>query len=177
MTEQQTPPTQESAQTEPAVDVRPNDAPASAELENARQEAKKNLEGWQRSMAEFQNYKKRVEREMKDSYQNASTDVIKSVLPIIDDFERAMSNLPEHLKSEAWLEGVSLIQRKFGRLLEEYHVDVLDPVGQLFDPNQHQAIGMEESTEVESGHVTSTLQRGYAVGDRVLRPAIVKVAQ
>lgn len=148
-----------------------------AELEAARKEAQTNLEGWQRTLAEFQNYKRRVDREVKDSYQNASLDFLKSLLPIMDDFERAMSNVPETIANDTWLSGMKLVFRKFQKLLEDNNVTILDPVGQPFDPNLHQAIGAEDSTEVESGHVTTTLQKGYVTGDnKVLRPALVKVA-
>nr|PZN52905.1 MAG: nucleotide exchange factor GrpE [Chloroflexota bacterium] len=147
------------------------------ELEALRTEAQKNLEGWQRTLAEFQNYKRRIEREARESYQMATFDVLKNLLPIVDDFERAMNNVPESLRNEAWLEGISLIQRKFIRVLEDYDVTAVDPVGEPFDPNLHQAVGADETTDVESGHVTETLQKGYVSGDRVLRPAMVKVAR
>ena len=107
----------------------------------------------------------------------ATFDVLKNLLPIVDDFERAMNNVPESLRNEAWLEGISLIQRKFIRVLEDYDVTAVDPVGEPFDPNLHQAVGADETTDVESGHVTETLQKGYVSGDRVLRPAMVKVAR
>jgi len=147
------------------------------ELEALRTEAQKNLEGWQRTLAEFQNYKRRIEREARESYQMATFDVLKNLLPIVDDLERAMNNVPESLRNEAWLEGISLIQRKFIRVLEDYDVTAVDPVGEPFDPNLHQAVGADETTDVESGHVTETLQKGYVSGDRVLRPAMVKVAR
>jgi molecular chaperone GrpE len=160
---------------EPAVETTPED-PASAEVEKLRQESKTNLEGWQRTLAEFQNYKRRTERETRDSYQNATFDVMKSLLPIIDDFERAMANVPEELDGNAWLQGVTLIQRKFSQVLSEYHVEPIDPKGEPFDPTRHQAIGTEESSEYEAGIVSSVLQKGYIAGEQVLRPAIVKVA-
>lgn len=134
------------------------------------------LEGWQRTRAEFANYKKRVEKEMRESHQRGAHDAIAKVLPILDDFERALSNLPEDLKENSWVSGVSMVQRKFEKLLQEYNVEVLDPVGEVFDPNRHEAIGMEASDQYESGYVTVTLQKGYTSGDRVLRPALVKVS-
>ena len=76
-----------------------------------------------------------------------------------------------------WLEGVAAIQRKFKKILDEHGVTIIDPVGEVFDPSRHEAIGVDSETEAESGHVTVTLQKGYASGDRVLRPALVRVAQ
>ncbi len=70
-----------------------------------------------------------------------------------------------------------MIQRKLNKILENYNVTVLDPTGEPFDPNLHEAIGMEDSDDVESGHVTATMQKGYVLGERVLRPALVRVAK
>jgi molecular chaperone GrpE len=151
------------------------DAPES--LEALQAQAKEYLEGWQRARAEFANYKKRVERDMKDTYQNASGDALKSILPIIDDFDRALANMPEELKDNPWVSGVSMIQRKFAKLLEDFGVTLIDPTGQPFDPNLHQAIGTDDVEGVASGHVTKTEQKGYAIGDNVLRPALVRVNQ
>ncbi|MCA9883632.1 MAG: nucleotide exchange factor GrpE [Anaerolineae bacterium] len=147
-----------------------------AQLEVARQEAKTNMEGWQRARAEFINYKKRTDREMKLSFERASLDTIAKVLPMIDDFGRALENVPDELKDNAWVNGTSLILKKFDKLLEDYQVEVLDPVGQPFDPRMHEAIGMDDSSDYDSGIVTTTLQRGYVSGEHVLRPALVRVA-
>jgi molecular chaperone GrpE len=187
VTNKQTPPNSDGNKTdhdrnaEAAVETVDNGTASANGLDDqlaaALKEAQVNLEGWQRTLAEFQNYKRRTERDLKDSYQNASLDVLKNLLPIIDDFERAMSNVPESIQGQSWLEGITLIQRKFNKLLEDNNVQSIDPVGDVFDPNLHQAIGHEEAEGIESGHVTTTLQRGYVSGDRVLRPAIVKVAE
>lgn len=185
MTDSNKPPVNDGADQEKdavsqATAEKPVDGSSTAlddELAAARKEAQTNLEGWQRTLAEFQNYRRRTEREQKDTYANATQDVLKSVLPIIDDFERAMDHVPKEVEGQTWLSGISLIQRKFRKLLEDFNVELIDPVGEPFDPNRHQAIGQEASSEHESGHVTETLQKGYVAGDRVLRPAIVKVAE
>lgn len=130
----------------------------------------------QRTRAEFANYKKRVEREISESKQRGALDAITKTLPVIDDFERAMQNVPPDLQAHSWVSGVGLMLRKFEKLLNEFEVEVIDPVGQVFDPSRHEALGMDESDTIESGHVTVTLQKGYASGDRVLRPALVRVA-
>jgi molecular chaperone GrpE len=142
----------------------------------AQTQAQEYLEGWQRARAEFANYKKRVEREMKDSYGSAAGAVLKDILPALDDFERAMSNVPEHLQGDPWVGGVGMILRKLNKVLDDYNVTVIDPTGEPFDPNRHEAIGTEDSSEVPTGHVTATMQKGYVLGDRVLRPALVRVA-
>jgi molecular chaperone GrpE len=140
-------------------------------------QAQEYLEGWQRNRAEFANYKKRIEREMKDNHANAAGSVLRDILPAIDDFERAMSNTPEALKDDKWVGGVGMVLRKFNKILDDYNVIVLDPVGEPFDPNRHEAIGMDDSEDVATGHVTATMQKGYVLGDRVLRPALVRVAK
>ncbi len=130
----------------------------------------------QRTRAEFANYKKRTEREMGEARRRGSLDVVTSLLPLIDDFERALDNVPQDLKDNAWVSGVTLMLRQFEKLLGEYEVVTINPTGEAFDPTCHEAIGMEDSEDVESGHVTTTLRKGYSSGDRVLRPALVKVA-
>ena len=142
----------------------------------AQQEAQSNKDGWQRARAEFANYKKRIERERIELFQRASLDTLKALLPIVDDFDRAFESVPEDISDNPWIGGVSMIQRKFVTLLEQYEVEAIDPTGDLFDPNLHQAIGTEDSDEVESGRVTETLQKGYRAGDKILRLALVKVA-
>lgn len=146
------------------------------QLEEAQQQAKAHFEGWQRERADFSNYKKRVEREMKEIQQNTTSSTLMALLPVLDDFERAMSNLPESMKGNPWLDGISAIQRKFQKILDDYNITIIDPVGEAFDPSRHEALGTDTGTKIESGHVTVTLQKGYASGDRVLRPALVRVA-
>ena len=145
-------------------------------LIDAQKEAAVNREGWQRAQADFANFKKRTERERGELFQRAALDTLGALIPIIDDFDRAFETVPEALSDDPWFDGVSIIQRKFMSLLENFEVEVIDPTGELFDPNWHQAIGAEASDEVESGYVIETLQKGYRAGDKVLRLALVKVA-
>lgn len=164
---------------EPAEDgTEPADAPPPQgdELDRALAEAEKNRQGWQRTLAEFQNYKRRIEREQQMVQQRAAHDVLTKLLPIIDDFERAMSSLPEDLADNAWLSGITLIQGKFRKLLEDHEVEAIDPTGDPFDPTLHQAIARDDSDEVESGHIIETLQKGYRSGSIILRAALVRVA-
>ncbi len=143
---------------------------------NTQNEAQKNKEGWQRTLAEFQNYKRRMEREQKDISQRIALETLAKILPIMDDFERALGSTPSELEGNPWMNGVSLIQGKFRKLLEEHNVTTLDPVGEVFNPNHHQAISMADSDEHKSGHVIETLQKGYISGETLLRPALVRVA-
>ena len=142
----------------------------------AQQEAQSNKDGWQRAMAEFANYKKRETRKQRERFQRASLDTLESLLPVIDDFDRAFENVPQDIRENPWFDGVAMIQRKLETLLEKYQIEAIDPTGEPFDPNFHEAIGADDSADVESGHVTATLQKGYRAGKTMLRPALVRVA-
>lgn len=166
----------EEAVEEDGSQTESGDSDLHAQLEEALKQSAANKEGWQRARAEFANYKKRAEREKQEGSKRGALDVLTKLLPIFDDFERAMENVPEELAENPWVSGTSLILRKYEKILEEYDVVVVDPVGELFDPRMHEAIGMEDSDDIESGHVTTTLQKGYMSGERVLRPALVRVA-
>jgi len=146
------------------------------ELEQVKKESQTNLDGWQRSRAEFTNYKRRTAQELLESRERGATDALAKILPAIDDFERALSTVPEGLKDDPWINGASLIFKNLQKILDEYKVDVIDPVGEEFNPNFHEAVGTDDSDEYESGTVTTTLQKGYRSGERVLRPALVRVA-
>lgn len=147
-----------------------------AELTKAKTEAAEYLEGWQRARAEFANYKKRVERDQAYVYQNAASSVIRRYVELIDDLERALKNRPQEGDGLAWAGGIELIYRKFLAILESEGVTQMDPTGELFDPNLHEAVTSENSPEHESGAIIEVLQKGYLIGDRVLRPAMVRVA-
>ncbi len=148
-----------------------------ADYQKLETQSQEYLDGWQRARAEFANYKKRVERDLKDNYQNATGDVLKSLLPVMDDFDRATINVPEDLLGHPWVSGIEMIHRKMGKVLDDFGATVIDPVGEEFDPNLHEAIGQDADSDMDSGHVTVTMQKGYMVGDRVLRPALVRVAR
>jgi molecular chaperone GrpE len=144
------------------------------QLEEAEAKAAENLDGWQRSQAEFINYKNRVQRDRELDYASMKGDIIKKVLPVLDDMERALANRPE---GDSWANGMELIVRKFQTILENEGVKRIEATGQPFDPNFHEAISSEPNDEVESGHVIEVMQNGYMLGERVIRPAMVRVAQ
>ena len=101
-----------------------------------------------------------------------------SLLPVIDDFDRAFENLPEDLSESSWVESISMIQANFEKWLGKCQIEAIDPVaGDRFDSNFHQTIGAQDSDEVESGHVTETLRKGYQAGEIVLRDALVRIAR
>jgi molecular chaperone GrpE len=146
------------------------------EIEKLRTESQTNLDGWQRSRAEFSNYKRRTQQQLADSKKTGALEALGKILPVVDDFERALDSIPEEFKEHAWTSGTALILKNIQKVLDEYNVEILDPVGEEFDPMMHEAIGMDDSGEYASGLVTTTLQKGYKSGDKVLRPAMVRVA-
>jgi molecular chaperone GrpE len=145
-------------------------------LADAQAQASEYLDGWQRSRAEFANYKKRAEKEREEIYQNAALETLRKLLPIIDDFDRAVASVPADKANDELIRGFSLIHHKLLTLLDNAGVKVINPVGEAFDPAFHEAIGRDESSDVTSGHITVVLQKGYVYGDKVLRPALVRVA-
>ena len=145
-------------------------------LSDAQAKASEYLDGWQRSRAEFANYKKRAEKERDETYQNATVETLRKLLPIFDDFDRAVANVPADKADNDLIKGFSLIHRKLLSLLDNAGVKAINPVGEEFDPAFHEAIGRDESSDVHSGHITVVLQKGYVYGEKVLRPALVRVA-
>ena len=148
----------------------------SARLEQAEARAAEYLDSLQRERAAFQNYKRRTERERADQAKVAEARLLLKLLPVLDDFYRAMDAVPQDRRDE-WFEGVALILRKLERYLQDAGVTEIEAVGQPFDPNYHEVVGMDGESEAESGTVTDVLRRGYMQGERVLRPALVRVAE
>lgn len=146
------------------------------QLEETRARETEYLDGWRRARAELANARKRFEREQEQAYTNAKAYLLTRLLPIADDFERAFATLPDNLLGLTWIEGVLLIQRKLQLLLEQEGVTPIQAEGQPFDPLLHQAVTHEPSDSVPEGHIIGELQRGYRLGEQVLRPTMVRVS-
>lgn len=147
------------------------------ELGKAKAESKANLEGWQRERAEFSNYKKRIDRENSCLNQTITGSVIKKYLVILDDIELALKNKPTSADGAAWAEGIELIARKLQSILDSEGIERINQNKVLFDPNLHEAISNEEAPGFESGEIIEVVRQGYKLGDRILRPAMVRVAR
>jgi molecular chaperone GrpE len=151
---------------------------AQADRERLTAQAAENLDGWQRARAEFANYKRRVESERAEVAASAGAEALKRVLPAVDDFERAMQTVPDDLKDNPWVNGVLMVQRKLNAALEQSGItSIATNPGDLFDPNVHEAVTHEDSDQFGSEQIIGEVQRGYKIGDRVLRPAMVRVAR
>jgi len=138
--------------------------------EKARAEA--NLMGWQRAQADFINYKRRAEQEKDEISQFANSILILNLLPILDDWERALASIPDDQANLGWVGGVRLIERKFRGILEAEGLSPITAVGEPFDPTQHEAAMQGKGKE---GIVIAELEKGYKFRDRVIRPAKVVV--
>jgi len=146
------------------------------QLAEAKAENTRLVDGWQRTAAEFANYRKRVDRERADTYDLAAVETLKKLLPVIDDFDRAIQNVPADQTSGLAYDSLKLLHRKLINLLETIGVKTINPVGETFNPAYHEALGQDEGTGAPSGQVTVVLQKGYVHGDRVLRAAMVRVS-
>ena len=155
------------------------------ELEAAKAQAAEYLEGWQRARAEFANYKRRVEKEQSEAYQSATSRVIGRFVDVLDDFNRAAQDKPADSGDAVayaaalaqWAAGVTLIQRKLQNILDVEGVERIKAEGQTFDPALHEAVTHEDSADHQPGQIIAVLRQGYRIGDKIIRPALVRVAK
>jgi molecular chaperone GrpE len=154
-----------------AADAPPE--PALAELQRERDDYQ---DRWLRKSAEFDNYRKRIDRERREHGDQAVTAMLLELIRVVDDFDRALT-VDAGESGAAYRKGVELIHAKLNDLLKKHGVRPMDAVGADFDPNLHQAVMQEESPGRRDGEVIEEMQKGYMIGDRLLRPAMVKVAK
>jgi molecular chaperone GrpE len=131
---------------------------------------------WMRKTAEFDNYRRRVDRERREQADATVVDLLQELLLVVDDFDRALT-MDGDTRDDAYRKGVELIHGKLHDLLRKHGVRPIDALGADFDPNLHQAVIHEASPDHREGEVIGELRRGYMMGDRLLRPAMVKVAK
>jgi molecular chaperone GrpE len=144
------------------------------QLEAQQAKAAEYLENWQRSHADFVNYRRRAESERADLIAFGNATLLGKVLPVLDDFDLALANVPEEARATPWVEGITLIQRKLQRLLESEGVTPIEALGQPFDPKLHEAVVLDEGAS-EPHTVVEELRKGYRLRDRILRPTLVRV--
>lgn len=146
-------------------------------LEQLEAQAAEYLDGWQRARAEFVNYKKRVERERAESRARIAAELLTRYLDVLDDLDRTITEMPEDIADTPWSHGLQMVYQKMQLLLESEGVETIDALGESFDPNFHEAISFEESEDYDEGQVVDVIQKGYMLGERVLRPAMVRIAK
>lgn len=148
-----------------------------SELEDFRIKADEYLDGWQRARAEFSNYKKRVQKEREETRTFITAEILTKYLDVVDDFKRALDDQPSDDEIGAWAEGIDMIYRKLKGILEAEGVEEISAEGEAFDPNFHEAITFEESDDHNEGEILGVVQPGYQIGNRIIRPAKVRVAK
>ncbi len=177
------PPAEDGEETGPIpIASKAADESAASETEKLKAERDALLDRLARLQAEFDNARKRAVREQQDFREFAAADVIKNFLPILDSFERALkaggdSNSNSNSNSNEFRNGIELIYRQFQDALQKIGVQPIVSVGQPFDPRVHEAVEMVDTSEVPDHHVLDELQRGYKYKERLLRPAMVRVAR
>jgi molecular chaperone GrpE len=169
----------ENQQQDDQLKDNPPEDQSSSDAEQKMNELKDQL---LRTLAEFDNYKKRSEREMSDMAKYSITNFAKDLLGVADNFGRALDAMPSDISNESQLikslaDGIKMTESELGKAFKKHGVEKIDPLNQSFDHNLHQAIMEVEVDGVEAGTVTEVLQSGYKLHDRLLRPAMVKVAK
>ncbi len=167
-----------TAEAEAAVKEEPQGPSLEEQLAASQEEAKKNWDLYLRERANLENFRKRAQRDKEDLARFANEGILKEILPVLDNLERAV----EHARQgegagEGLLEGVDMTLTQFRKVLEKFNVKPVDSLGQPFNPAWHEAMGQLESAEQPANTVVQELQKGYQLNDRLLRPALVMVAK
>jgi molecular chaperone GrpE len=152
-----------------------------AELKRLQAQVSEAHEALARRQADFENYRKRIERERGEAYNRVVAEVAGKLLPVVDNLSRALEaersvEASESKEFRHFLRGVELISKQLNEVLESFGVQPIVAIGERFDPHIHEAVVTEDSAEYEPDTIISEMQRGYRIGDRLLRPAMVKVA-
>jgi len=145
------------------------------ELADVRAKSEEHLYNWQRSAADFSNYKRRTDEERATVAQFGTAVLVGKLLAVLDDFDRALESVPPDAH-DAWIEGVQLVERKLRTVLESEGVTPIEALGMPFDPNLHEAVAHEPTADHPDNQVIGEIQRGYRLHDRVIRPSLVRVA-
>jgi len=171
-------PSEESTSAPAEPDAAPAAEPEPADpLESARAEAQRYREQLLRTAADFDNFKKRIRREMEDGERRAREDLLKDLLPVFDNLERAAQHAGTASDVKSLADGISMVLRIFSDTLGRIGIERVAAVGQPFDPAVHEAVQQLETTEHAPGTVAAEVQAGYRFGDRLVRPAMVVVAK
>lgn len=174
---------EETTETQPTETAPTKDQPS--EIDSLRQQleeecakASEYYDQWLRSVAELRNYKKRVQQEQQQLIREANAELVSHLLPVLDDFERAMTVLPDaQLRQFTWVEGIQLIYHRLQSILQQHGLQAIEALGQPFDPYFHEGILYEQVSANQDQIVLQELQRGYKFQERVLRPTLVKVGR
>ena len=148
-----------------------------ATLEEKTEEIRAMKDKYLREVAEMENHKKRLARDMMDQLQYANENILKELLPVLDNLDRAITHMKTAPELADWVEGVDLTYKQCIDLLKKFGVSPIPSVGELFDPSRHQAVTYLDTNDQPENHVAEELQKGYLFHERVLRPSMVAVAR
>jgi len=146
-------------------------------LETALKERDEYRDQFMRALADLQNYRRRAAKESEETRKYATTELVRQLLPVLDNFERSLAYLASGASPESVLEGLRAVDRQLRAVLESVRLEKIEPTGQPFDPEHHEAVALETSSEHPEGTVLEVLEPGYRMGERVIRPARVKVTK
>jgi molecular chaperone GrpE len=149
--------------------------PVNPELQAVRDEAEATFARYQRLAADFENYKRRTRQDLTDRTQFANEELLRKLLPLRDNLQRALEHAPEGVDPN-WFEGIKMVVHQFDDVLQAQGLSTIPAVGEKFDPAQHEAIASQETDEHEEGTIVEEMQPGYRLHNRVIRPTLVKVA-
>jgi molecular chaperone GrpE len=147
------------------------------QLETMSAEVEEHKEKWLRALADFENYRKRIDRDWTKKVKEANEELLRLLLPVLDSFERGFETAEENPDASSFVDGMKLVYQQLKSILEAADVTVVDPVGEPFDPSKHDALMQLDSKDIPSNHVVQVLEKGYLLGEKVLRPAKVSVAK
>lgn len=175
--------TEEAEATEETAEVETNEAEAEGSeevsetaVDEADGKLKEAVEKYQRLFAEFDNFRKRTDKEKAARYDMGAKDVVEKILPVLDNFELALKNVPDDKEASAFAEGMEMIHKQFVKVLEDLGVTPIEAVGKEFDPNFHNAVMHVDDEEAGDNIVVEEFQKGYMYKDHVVRYSMVKVA-
>ncbi|MGH2443845.1 MAG: nucleotide exchange factor GrpE [Chloroflexota bacterium] len=161
---------------EDAASADVSDAELQVRLQEAEQRISELQDRWHRAAADLVNLRKRTEQDRGDMEKFASMMVVAELLPVLDNFERALATIPANLSMLTWIQGVMLIERHVRAILERQGLSVIEAANAAFNPSLHEAISEKSTKEVQPGQITEVYQQGYTMHGRVIRPALVEVA-
>ena len=147
------------------------------QIDELKEKNQEYSDGWQRERADFDNYRKRIQRNQEQEKENLHIEIIKEYLVIHDDLELALKNVPQNLEGQEWVMGIALILQKMNKILEDKGIQPIEGENGIFNAQEHEAISHEENADYESDHIIEVVKKGYRIGERVIRPALVRVAK
>lgn len=172
-----TAPAPDGVETAAAPETEQSPNPGQEQLVAAREEAQKNWDLYLRARADLENQRKRAQRDLEDANRYANDRLLKEMVPVLDNLERALEHAGQGSEGQGLIDGVTLTVNLFRKTLESFGVRVINAVGTPFDPNLHQAMGQVETTEQPPNTVVTEFQKGYLLNERLLRPALVMIAK